>query len=200
MLSASPSSWLDAVPLTTRRLVLRQPTFADVPRLALYAGDFDVARMLVAVPHPYAEAHASAFIGDVLASNATGDSLALVVARLKEPHALVGLVSVTREGRGATMGWWFGRPYWGRGFATEAVGGMTGLAFRHPGIDSLAAGAFADNPASLRVQEKAGFVRTGESLRQSAARGGKVTQIDMILTRDAYAALSAQPRSAKGRA
>ncbi len=198
LLSASPSPWLGAVPLATRRLVLRQPTFDDVPRLALYAGDIDVARMLVAVPHPYTEAHASAFVGDVLASNATGESLALVVARQKEPHALVGLVSVTREDRCATMGWWFGRPYWGRGFATEAVTAMIGLAFRRPDIDGLAAGAFADNPASLRVQEKAGFVRTGESRRWSAARGGEVTQIDMILTREAFAALSLAPASAKG--
>lgn len=192
--------WLAAVPLATRRLVLRQPGFADVPRLALYAGDIAVARMLVAVPHPYGEAHASAFIGDVLASNLTGSSLALAVARQKEPHALIGVISYSREGGGATIGWWFGRPYWGRGFATEAVTAMAGLAFLDPQIDVLVAGAFADNPGSLRVQEKTGFVRTGESLRRSVARGGEVTQIDMTLTRVAFAALSGRAPGAMGKA
>ncbi len=198
LLSASPSPWLGAVPLATRRLVLRQPTFDDVPRLALYAGDIDVARMLVAVPHPYTEAHASAFIGDVLASNATGESLALVVARQKEPHALVGLVSVTREGSRATIGWWLGKPYWGRGFATESVLAMAGLAFRDPSVDLLKAGAFEDNPGSLRVHEKTGFVRTGLSTRASKARGTTVSHVEMELTREAFAALSLAPASAKG--
>lgn len=195
----STSPWLDIVPLTTRRLVLRQPGFADVPRLALYAGDLAVARMLVAVPHPYGEAQASAFIGDVLASNLAGSSLALAVARQKEPHALAGMISFTREGGSATIGWWFGRPYWGRGLATEAVTAMAGLAFRDPQIDVLVAGAFADNPGSLRVQEKTGFVRTGESLRHSAARGTDVLQIDTSLSRAAFAALSGRATGAMGR-
>ena len=200
MMSAAASPWLDAVPLQTRRLMLRQPTFADVPRLALYAGDLDVARMLVAVPHPYTQAHASAFVGDVLASNLTGDSLALAVARLREPHAAIGMISFTREGRAATIGWWMGKPYWGRGFATEAVVAMAGLAFRDPAIDVLKAGAFEDNPGSLRVHEKTGFVRTGLAPRASAARGGTVTQVEMELTRDAFQALSPAAGRLKGRA
>ncbi|MDP3545495.1 MAG: GNAT family N-acetyltransferase [Phreatobacter sp.] len=190
MTPRSASPWLSAAPLETRRLVLRQPTFADVPRLALYAGDIDVARMLVAVPHPYTEAHASAFVGDVLAANLTGDSLALAIARAREPHALVGMVTFTRQGRAAIIGWWLGRPYWGRGFATEAVIAMAGIAFRDPAISVLAAGAFADNPGSLRVHEKTGFVRTGQSERASAARAEPVIQIDMELTRQGYEALS----------
>jgi ribosomal-protein-alanine N-acetyltransferase len=198
VLSASPSPWLDAVPLATRRLVLRQPTFDDVPRLALYAGDIDVARMLVAVPHPYTEAHASAFVGDVLASNLAGDSLALALARLREPHAFIGMITFTRQGRAATIGWWLGKPYWGRGFATEAVVAMAGLAFRDPAIDLLKAGAFEDNPGSLRVHEKTGFVRTGLSSRASKARGTTVSHVEMDLTREAFGALSLAPASAKG--
>lgn len=195
-----PSPWLAAVPLATRRLVLRQPTFADVPRIALYAGDLDVARMLVAVPHPYGEAHASAFIGDVLTANLTGDSLALAIARLREPHAAIGMITFTRQGRAATIGWWFGKPYWGRGFATEAVTAMAGLAFSDPAVDVLRAGAFEDNPASLRVHEKVGFVRTGLASRSSAARGGMVMQVEMELTREAFAALSPAADGLKGRA
>lgn len=180
--------FLPHVPLTTRRLVLRQPSFDDVQRLARLAGDKDVARMLAVVPHPYTEAHASAFIGDVLASNLTGDSLALAVARAKEPHALVGFVSFSRQDDTATIGWWFGKPFWGKGFATEAVRAMIALAFRDPEIQRLEAGAFADNPASLRVQEKLGFRRTGESVKASAARGADVPHVDMILTREDHEA------------
>ncbi len=180
--------FLPHVPLTTKRLVLRQPSFDDVPRLARLAGDRDVARMLLAVPHPYTEAHASAFIGDVLASNLTGDSLALAVARAKESHALIGLVSFSRRGDTAAIGWWFGKPFWGKGFATEAVRAVLSLAFRDPAIQRLEAGAFVDNPASLRVQEKLGFRRTGEGMKASLARGADVPHVDMSLTREAFEA------------
>lgn len=181
-------AWAAALPAETRRLVLRAPDFDDVPRIALYAGDLTVARMVVAVPHPYTRAHASAFVGDMLATNQSGTGLALAVARRKEPAALVGLVSFTLSGAGtATIGWWFGPPYWGRGFASESVEAAIRLAFLNPALDRLTAGAFAENLASLRVQEKLGFVRTGLSERHSLARGGMVAHVDTVLTRTAIA-------------
>lgn len=185
--------WREAVPVETGRLILRAPTFADGPRLARYAGDLAVARMLARVPHPYTEAHASAFIGDVLASNAQGDGLGLAVARRKEPGALIGFVSFAREGEAAEIGWWFGPPYWGRGFATEAVAAMVALAFADPAVQRLTAGAFAGNAASLRVQQKLGFVRTGESRRMNLARGGPADHVDMGLTRATHIAFKDRP-------
>lgn len=186
MTDAPSSPWLTAAPLETRRLVLRAFAFSDVPRIARYAGDLSVSRMLARVPHPYTEAHASAFVGDMLASNATGDGLGLAIARKKEPGALIGSISFTRDGATAEIGWWLGPPYWGRGFATEAVTAMVALAFREPRLDRLTAGAFAGNGASLRVQEKLGFVQVGAGQRDSLARGGPTAHIDMELTRAAY--------------
>ncbi len=192
MTDAAASPWLAAVPLETRRLVLRAFDFADVPRIARYAGDPAVSRMLARVPHPYTEAHASAFIGDMLASNATGDGLGLAIARKKEPRALIGSISFTRAGASmleassAEIGWWLGPPYWGRGFATEAVAAMVGLAFRDTALEKLTAGAFAGNAGSLRVQEKLGFVQVGAGERESLARGELAAHIETELTRAAY--------------
>lgn len=186
--------WLAATPLETRRLVLRAFDFADVPRIARYAGDLAVSRMLARVPHPYTEAHASAFIGDMLASNATGDGLGLAIARRKEPGALIGSVSFTRAGpaapeaTSAEIGWWLGPPYWGRGFATEAVSAMIALAFSDPALERLTAGAFAGNAASLRVQEKLGFVRIGTSEKESLAQGALLAHVDMELSRATFLA------------
>lgn len=180
--------WRGAAPIETKRLILRDFSFDDVPRIARYAGEPAVSRMLALVPCPYTEAHGSAFVGDVLASNALGDGLALAIARRKEPGALIGTISFTREGPSAEIGWWLGRPYWGKGFATEAVAAMVAVAFRDPTLTTLVAGAFAENAASLRVQEKLGFVRTGLGERHSAARGARAPHIDTLLTRAAFAA------------
>jgi ribosomal-protein-alanine N-acetyltransferase len=184
------SPWPGAAPVETRRLVLRGPTFDDVARIALYAGDVRVARMLVPVPHPYSPAHASAFVSDILASNGTGEALGLAIARRKEPDKLIGMTSFTLHGGAATIGWWLGPPYWGKGFATEAVAAVIAVAFRDPRVNVLKAGAFADNPASLRVHDKTGFVRTGLAERYSQGRGETVTQVEMALTRTAFEALS----------
>lgn len=189
MLAPAFDTWTRSLPLETRRLVLRHPAFGDVPRLARYAGDLQVARMITAVPHPYTEAHASAFVGDLLATNQSGAGLGMAIARNREPGALVGLISFTLQAAGtATIGWWLGPPYWGRGFATEAVEAAVGLAFLNPALERLTAGAFAENLASLRVQEKLGFVRTGMSQRHSLARRGMVDHVDTVLTRAAFAA------------
>jgi RimJ/RimL family protein N-acetyltransferase len=183
------TSWLDSVPVETPRLVLRPPSFDDVRRIALYAGDLRVAGMVVAVPHPYTEAHASAFIGDVIATNQSGGGLGLAVVRRKEPAALAGMMSFTlREAGSATIGWWFGPPYWGRGFATESIEAAIRLAFLNPAVERLTAGAFAENAASLRVQDKLGFVQVGTSERISLARKGLIPHIETVLTREAFAA------------
>lgn len=186
--------WRAAIPVQTRRLVLREPAFGDVARVERYAGDQAVATMLAAVPLPFTEAHASAFIGDLLASNLAGGGLGLAVARAKAPSDLIGVVTFAGSGSSADIGWWFGRPHWGKGFASEAVAAMIDLAFTDPALETLTAGAFTDNPASLRVQEKLGFERLGESRKQSLARGALVPHIDNKLTRATWLSKQAQAR------
>ena len=183
--------WRSAVPIETRRLVLRDFTFDDVARTSLYAGDPAVARMMAPVPLPFTPAHASAFIGDVLASNASGGGLGLAVARRREPEAMIGTVTFAGAGSSVEIGWWFGRPFWGKGFATEAVSALLAVAFQAPGLALVTAGAFADNPASLRVHEKLGFRITGQSRRMSQARGIMVDHVDMALTRPDWLVIQA---------
>ncbi|WP_164076774.1 GNAT family N-acetyltransferase, partial [Stenotrophomonas maltophilia] len=69
------------------------------------------------------------------------------------PDALIGVISFTGTVAVAEIGWWLGRPYWGRGFATEAAGALVRAAFRESRLRRLTAGAFFDNPASLHVQD-----------------------------------------------
>jgi RimJ/RimL family protein N-acetyltransferase len=78
----------------------------------------------------------------------------------------------------AEIGYWLGRPFWGRGIATEAVRAATLYAFDQLGMHRVFAVPFGRNPASTRVLEKAGYVREG-ILRRSAVKDGKL--IDQIL-------------------
>jgi [ribosomal protein S5]-alanine N-acetyltransferase len=50
----------------------------------------------------------------------------------------------------------------GRGFATEATGGMVGHAFATPGVDRVIAETLPELVPSIRVLERAGFRLAGE--------------------------------------
>ena len=56
------------------------------------------------------------------------------------------------------VGYWLGREYWGRGYATQALAAFLPLIPQRP----LFAYVFRQNHGSIRVLEKCGFVRYGE--------------------------------------
>jgi ribosomal-protein-alanine N-acetyltransferase len=58
----------------------------------------------------------------------------------------------------AEFGYWLGRAYWNRGIMSEAVAAFSAAAFEAFGLDRLFAEPFANNTASVRVLEKAGFI------------------------------------------
>lgn len=90
------------------------------------------------------------------------------------------------------IGYWFGRPFWGRGFATEA---LTSFVAEARALGALQAGHFVDNPASGRVLEKGGFAYTGETgTLFSMARGESVPCKRMAFALDL--APGAEPRAA----
>jgi RimJ/RimL family protein N-acetyltransferase len=83
-------------------------------------------------------------------------------------------------------------PAWrGRGYATRAVRLLARWAFTHAGVARLAAGTAADNVASQRVLERAGFVREGLQRRRLPAAGGdRVDEVHYgLVPDDGYAAI-----------
>ena len=73
----------------------------------------------------------------------------------------------------AEIGYWLGKVHWGAGIATEALTALTAEAFRRFDLTRLYAVPFADHAASVRVLEKAGYLREGH-LRRSAIKDGIV--------------------------
>jgi len=65
---------------------------------------------------------------------------------------------------GAELGYWLGVPFWGRGYATEAVRAVIDYGFGALGYEVLHSGARVSNPASRRVLEKCGFQWSGVRL------------------------------------
>lgn len=163
----------------TRRLALRSPQAQDVTRLAALANDLDIARMTLRMPHPFSVQDAEDFVLQVAGQDPERARTFLIE---HEDHGPVGVLGLFEDGDlGPEVGYWIGRPYWGRGYATEALEAGMVWASREWRRRALTAGHFDDNPASGRVLQKAGFLYTGEVRTEfSRARGGPTRTRRMI--------------------
>lgn len=163
--------------IETERLVLRPPTETDLDNIVAEINDFAVVRMLARVPFPYARADAEDFLAW---SRTSSNDINLVLAR---DGRVIGCAGINDLRTACEFGYWLGRSHWQQGLATEASRAILAFCFGELDMQTIRAGAFIDNPASLRVQEKLGFARTGVSWRRSLARGCEVEHIDTALTR-----------------
>jgi RimJ/RimL family protein N-acetyltransferase len=166
--------------LETERLILRPPTAADIPYFVPLIADFDVARNLSSVPHPYTEDAAHAFIVRAAEKRARNADFAFAVALTDGTY--IGAAGVHPE-KNWEFGYWIGKPYWGNGYATEAARRLLQFAFEELDTDYITAGWFFDNPASGRILEKLGCVPSGSEERECMARGGPVSCNRVVLTR-----------------
>lgn len=177
--------------LKTERLLLRPFTLEDAPRLTELVSAWDVARMTSRIPHPYSPELAVTWIATHESNRAAGTDYPLAITLGGQCIGCVGLHRAPGKDWGLTgdileIGYWIGVPYWGRGYASEAAGVMVDWGFT--GLDQpvLGAGHFADNPVSRRVLEKIGFTPAGQRRMASAARGGDVDCLLLLLTRDRW--------------
>ena len=142
--------------IETQRLTLRVPAKADIERVAAFCVDHDVARMTTRMPSPYTRAHAEDFVARCRAQNRTRENTFAIDLVDEGLIGVVGLFPPV-EG-GLELGYWIGRPYWGRGYATEAARAL--LAACTP--DAVDATIDPANLASWRILEKLGFIVVGE--------------------------------------
>ena len=71
----------------------------------------------------------------------------------------------------AELGYWLGRRYWGRGLMGAIIAAFAPRAMGVFRLHRLYATVYANNPASMRVLEKAGFEREGVQKSAVVKRG-----------------------------
>ena len=153
----------------TERLLLRPGWREDAPALLAAIADEGIVRNLATAPWPYRMADAEAFL---TRERGPRDAACLIFLRTDGAPRLIGGVGIgPMPDGGREFGYWIARPYWGRGFATEAGAALIANARDTLRLKRLDAGHFLDNPASGRVLTKLGFRPTGITLvRHSAGR------------------------------
>ena len=150
--------------LATDRLVLRAPRREDVKAVALLAADRRVAENTQYIPHPYSAADAEQWIA---AANTRPGETTLVIEH--DGDVIGGCSFDIRNGIEPEIGYWLGVPFWGQGFATEAVRALIDHLFETTEHAAVQGGARVSNAASRRVLEKCGFQWTGVALYRMRA-------------------------------
>lgn len=163
--------------IQTGRLTMRPHRLADADAIAISLADFAVTRMLARVPAPYDRQDAL----DWLVQHTSGLGIDWQLAVTERDDVHIGCVAIElRHGRWH-LGYWLNRYYWRQGIMTEAVtSALERFGRRMPEV-AIHSGAFADNPASLKLQQKLGFEITGCSEIYSFARNTMVPHIETVL-------------------
>ncbi|MDD2877882.1 MAG: GNAT family N-acetyltransferase [Acidiphilium sp.] len=171
------STLLGRPDLVTEHLLLRRPNEGDLGTIVCIVGDWEVARRLARVPHPYNLHDARFFLEQVVSSEWVW------TITMQGSDELIGVVGLTPEegANTAELGYWLSRAHWGRGIMTEAARAIVSYGFDRLGLIYITSGYFEDNSASGRVLEKLGFLETGRAARPCLAAGCDVPSVEMSL-------------------
>lgn len=160
--------------IRTERLFLR-PCWPEDWQELFGLIDEGVIRNLARAPWPYTEEDARAFIA--ASQNRRLPRFAVTLPTAAGPR-LVGTCGLEEHEGGVELGYWIGREWQGRGFATEAARAALRVACAL-GHRRVVASHFVDNPASGRVLRKIGFAPTGRVLeRFSRGRGADFPSVE----------------------
>jgi RimJ/RimL family protein N-acetyltransferase len=177
--------------IRTARLALRPLRAGDDARIFELVAHWDILRYLSAPPWPYEREHARAFVSARMQPDP--DAITCVITH---DGALIGIVDAAikpaaneQRARGYAIGYWLGQPYWGRGFMSEAARAFIAHVFEVTGVDTIYSGAVSENAASLRIQEKLGFVRDHEGMLYIPSRRKELPSTNTVLTRARFTAL-----------
>lgn len=137
-----------------KRVTLRKPKIKDAADIAKYCKEKDLSKWVTGMPHPYTKKHAIKFIKDCSKKWKTG-SYNLVIEKRGE---LVGMISISKKNFDkAEIGWWVGKPHWGKGCAPEAAKLLIKEGFKKLKLNKIYAHFKEGNKKSERVMQKTGM-------------------------------------------
>ena len=151
--------------METERLILRPWRESDAEALFKYASDPDVGPRAGWPPHKSVE-ESLQIIKTVF------NTPTMWAVELKETGEAIGCVGYLPASVSnlqipedqCEVGYWIGKPYWGRGICTEALRLVIDYCFNVKHFTVLWGDFFPSNPASGRVMTKCGFIDTGREV------------------------------------
>lgn len=110
--------------IETERLVLRPITLEDAPLFAKLGGEKDIARMTGSFPYPFPLISVEVKIMMLNAQRRRGVAYPYAITR--DGGDIMGVTDLFRRDGSSPfeLGYWIGKPFWGKGYMTEACAGI----------------------------------------------------------------------------
>lgn len=144
--------------LETERLILRKWTDADAESLFHYAKDPAVGPAAGWQPHQSVEESRNVIRNLLngaecyaICEKGSDEAIGSIELRLN------GHTDMTDRDDECELGYWLGKPFWGRGYMPEAAKEILRHGFEDLGMNVIWCGYYDGNQRSKRVQEKLGF-------------------------------------------
>ena len=182
------------VTLESDIVLMRPLSPADIPHVQRLAAAEEIARNTY-VPHPYPPEGAREFVGN--AREQWREEAAFVFAIIEKASGdFAGCMGIHPQPahHRAEVGYWIGKPYWGRGLATAGLRLIIEFGFERLKLNRIAAGHFPHNPASGRVMQKANMRYEGRLRGALLHHGEYKDEVRYAILRGGVRCISPRPR------
>jgi [ribosomal protein S5]-alanine N-acetyltransferase len=159
--SRKPARFPPFLPLSTPRLSLVALNLEHASGVFAFAGDAEVSRLVAWPCHEDIEA-SRRYLASCMIGYARGGYYEWALERRTDQTFIgtCGFGEIDLARSVADINYTVSRPYWGRGYATEAASAVMQFGFVWLGLRMIEANAFPENIASQRVLAKLGMQPT----------------------------------------
>ena len=143
------------IEIKTDRLILKKPkSKQDILSIVSQIGDWEVVKWLAMVPYPYTYNDCESYLKE-----SNNNELALNIFL---DNQLIGGVGLhIHNDNYYELGYWLGKAYWGKGYATESSKYLLEYAVEKLISPKIKSDHFINNIASANVLKKLGFKEVG---------------------------------------
>ncbi|AST91563.1 GNAT family N-acetyltransferase [Sutcliffiella cohnii] len=146
--------------LETERLLLRTLKVSDAESIYLYFSEEEMLRYYGM--EPFANIiEAEKFVKDFLDDYKLIYRWGIVEKGSYELIGTCGFHAISENHKRAEIGYEIAKPFWGKGYATEAVSRLVQYGFEEFQWNRIGANVYPNNKGSQRVLEKLGFTHEG---------------------------------------
>lgn len=165
--------------MKSERLSFRYFNQNDASCVMELAGDPAISATTLRIPYPYPLAAALEWIKTHQADRIEKNAHQFAICLKPDQNIIgaVGLFNVEPEHKNGEIGYWIGKSYWNKGYATEAVRTVIRFAFNSLHLHRVHAHVFSQNRASARVLENAGLQYEG-TMKEHVLKNGRFINID----------------------
>lgn len=139
--------------LKTSHLILKKLTKKDIPQLVEQGNEEIINKYTEYIPYPLTEKGAL----EVIKSKHDIIQFGIFLKKEKQLIGMIELHKIKIEEKKAKLGYWIGKNYRGKGYASEAIEKIINYGFSKVKLERLSARTLQENKASNKTLTKFGF-------------------------------------------